>query len=87
MLSDRCPVLSSVTLVYCSQTVEWIKMPLGTDVGLGPCDIVLDGTQLPHGKTHSSPQPPLSRFTDAKTAAHNCCAKRLDGSECHLLRR
>jgi len=22
---------------------EWIKMPLGTEVGLGPCDIVLDG--------------------------------------------
>ena len=32
-----CPVLSvclSVTLVYCGQTVGWIKMPLGTEVGL-----------------------------------------------------
>jgi len=35
-------------------------MPLGTEVGLGPGDIVLDGdppTQLPlpHGKGHSTP--------------------------------
>jgi len=28
--------------VYCGQTAAWIKMPLGTDVGLGPDDIVLD---------------------------------------------
>jgi len=33
----------SVTLVYCGQTVGWIKMPLGTEVGLGPGDTVLDG--------------------------------------------
>ena len=25
----------SVTLVYCGLTVGWIKMPLGTEVGLG----------------------------------------------------
>jgi len=33
-----CPVLSclSVTLVYCGQTVGWIKMKLGVQVGLGP---------------------------------------------------
>jgi len=29
--------------VYCSQTVAWIKMPLGTEVGLSPDNIVLDG--------------------------------------------
>jgi len=34
-----------VTLVYCGQTVDWIKMPLGTEVGLIPGDIVLDGDQ------------------------------------------
>jgi len=33
----------SVTLVYCGQTVGWIKMPLDTEVGLGPDHIVLDG--------------------------------------------
>jgi len=29
--------------MYCGQTVGWIKMKLGTEVGLGPCHIVLDG--------------------------------------------
>jgi len=31
--------------VYCDQTDGWIKMPFGTEVGVGPGDI---GTQLPH---------------------------------------
>jgi len=56
MLSDRgsvCPVLS-VTLVYCDQTVGWIKMKLGTQVGLGPGHVVLDGDQAtPLSKGHS----------------------------------
>ena len=43
------------TLVYCGQTVGWIKMPLGTDVNLSPGDIVLDGTHLSPRKEHSSP--------------------------------
>ena len=47
MLWDRCLVYLSVTLVYCGQTVGWIKMPLGTDVGLFPCDTVLDGDPAP----------------------------------------
>jgi len=60
MLSDSClSVLSclvlssclSVTLVYCGQTVGWIQMKLGVQVGLGPGHIVLDGgpTLLPKG--------------------------------------
>ena len=58
MLSDRCPVLSclsvclSVTLVYCGQTVGQIKMKLGMLVGLGPGHIVLDGDPSPQ-KGHS----------------------------------
>jgi len=32
MLSDRCPVCLRATLVYCGQTVGWIKMKLGKDV-------------------------------------------------------
>jgi len=36
--------------VYCGQTAGWIKMPLGTDVGLGPNDIVLDGDTAPSPK-------------------------------------
>jgi len=50
MLSDRCPVLFcpvpfclSVTFVHCGQTVGRIKMKLGTQLGLGPGHIVLDG--------------------------------------------
>jgi len=48
------PVLSclSVTLVYCGQTVGWIKMKLGVQVGLGPGHIVLDGDPAPP-KGHS----------------------------------
>ena len=30
-----CPICLSVTLVYCGQTVGWIKMKLGVQVGLG----------------------------------------------------
>jgi len=44
-------VLSACIVVYCGQMVGWIKIPLGTEVGLGPGNIVLDG----HGKWHSSP--------------------------------
>jgi len=47
--------------VYCGQTAGWIKMPLGTEVGLGPGDIVLDGNPATptewHGKGHSTPRP------------------------------
>jgi len=45
MLLDRCPVLSvlSDTLVYCGQTVGWIKIKLGMQVSLCPCHTVLDG--------------------------------------------
>jgi len=28
--------------VYCGQTARWIQMPHGTEVGLGPGNIVLD---------------------------------------------
>jgi len=37
----------SVTLRYCGPTVGWIKMPLGTEVGLSPGDVVLDGDPAP----------------------------------------
>jgi len=45
----RMVVLSylSVTLVYCGQTVGWIRMKLGMEVGLGSGHIVLDGDELP----------------------------------------
>jgi len=34
-------------LVYCGQTVGWIKMKIGTQVGLGPGYIVLNGDPAP----------------------------------------
>jgi len=52
MLSDRCVSCMFVTLVYCGKTVGWIKMPLGTELGLGPGHIVLDrdpGTSTERG--------------------------------------
>jgi len=61
-LGDRlsvCPVLSvslSVTLVHCGQTVGWIKMTLGMQVGLSHGHIVLDGNPAPPPpKGHSPP--------------------------------
>ena len=45
----------SVTLVHCGKTVGWIKIPLGTNVGLGPGDIVLDGDPAPLPKGTQSP--------------------------------
>ena len=50
-------------LVYCGQTVGWIKMPLGMEVGLGPGH-VLDGDPAPPPK---GAQPP-TQYT-----AHVCC--------------
>jgi len=43
--------------VCCGQTAGWMKMPLGTEVGLGPDDIVLDGDPAPpkvHGPQFSA---------------------------------
>jgi len=48
---------------YCGQTAGWIKMPLGTDVGLDPGDIVLDG----------EPAPPPQWDTAPQFSAHVCC--------------
>ena len=61
MLLDRCPVclscpVLSVTLVCCAEAVGRIKMKLGTEVGLGPGHIVLDGDPAPYPKRWHSPQ-------------------------------
>jgi len=54
----------SVTLVYCGQTIGWIEMQLGTEVGIGPGDIVLDGDPAaPHGNGRSSPPPTFAQMT------------------------
>ena len=41
--------------VYCGQTAGWIKMPLGTKVGLGLGNIVLDADPPPP----QGAQPPI----------------------------
>ena len=60
-----CPVCLSVTLVYCGQRVGWIKMKLGTEVGLGPGNILLHSDPVPHSKTGHS-----SQFS-----THVCCGQ------------
>jgi len=55
----------SVTLVYCGQTVGWINMKLGTQVGLGPGHIVLHWDLAP---------PPLKGY-NPQFSAHICCGQ------------
>ena len=43
--------------VYCGQTAGWIKMPLGTKVGISPGDSVLDGHPV-HLPTKGVEPPP-----------------------------
>ena len=56
MLSYRCLSVVSVTLVYSDQTVGWIKMKLGMQVGLCPGHMVLDGDPAPLPLKGHSPQ-------------------------------
>jgi len=60
------------------QTAGWIKMPLGTKVGLGAGHIVLCGDPAP---------PPRDTAPCPDFRPMSVVAKRLDGSRCHLIRR
>jgi len=51
------------------QTVGWMKMKLGTEVGLGPGHIVLDG----------DPAPPPLKGQSPQLWSMSVAAKRLDG--------
>jgi len=77
MLSDRCLSVLSVTLVYCGQMVGWIKMLLGTEVGLDPGHILLDG----------DPARPKKGSTAPTFRSMSIVAKWLDGARCHLVQR
>jgi len=56
--------------MHCDQIAAWIKMPLGTGVGIGPCHIVLDGNPAPSKRGTAAPNfRPMS-----------VVAKRLGGS-------
>ena len=41
--------------VYCGQTAAWIKMQLGTEVGLGLRDTIRCGPNYPQKKRHIHP--------------------------------
>jgi len=43
-------------LLYCGQTVGWIKMTLGMQVGLVPGHIVLDGDPAPLPQKGAEPR-------------------------------
>jgi len=55
----------TVTFVHCGQTVGWIKMKLGTQVGLCPSHIVLD----------AGPAPPPLKGHSPQFSAHICCGQ------------
>jgi len=61
-----CPVCLSVTLAYCGQTVGWINMKLGMELGLSPDHTVLMGTQLPLQKRGTA---------SLQFLAHVCCGQ------------
>jgi len=75
MTLDVCPVCLSVTLVYCGQTVGWTSMPLGTQVGLGPSDIVLDGNSAPATERATAARHFSAHVYCGETVAHlsNSC--------------
>jgi len=52
--------------MYCGQTVGWIKMKLGVQVGLGHGYIVLNGDPAP---------PPQRGTVPTQFSAHICCGQ------------
>jgi len=55
--------------VCCSQMAAWINMPLGTEVGLGPGDFVIDGDPAPSRKK-AQPPPNFWPMSIVATVAH-----------------
>jgi len=41
--------------VHCGKTAGWVKMPVGTEVKLGPGDVVFDGVAAPPLRGAQSP--------------------------------
>ena len=60
-----CLSVLSVTLVYCGQTGEWIKMKLRMEVGLGCGHVMLDG----------DPATPAPKGHSPQFSAHVCCGQ------------
>jgi len=55
---------------YYGQMAGWIRIPLGTEVGLGPGDSVLDGDPAPPSRKGEQ-QPPTLRPTALARIPHN----------------
>jgi len=83
MLSDYCPVCPvlclclSVTLVYCGQTVGWMRLKLCMEVDLSPGHIVL----------YEDPAPLKGAQLPPNFWPMSVVAKWLDGLRCHLVWR
>ena len=63
--------------VYCGHTAGWMKLVLGTDVGLIPGNFMLHGDPAPSPKRGRIPLPNFQPIS--------IVAKRLDASTCHLV--
>ena len=50
--------------------LDGIKMPLGMEVGLGPCHIVLDGDPAPSQKGAQHPSPSFWPMSIVAMVAH-----------------
>jgi len=64
-------------LSVCGQTVVWIKMPLGTEIGLGQGHILLHGDQAAPTERCTAAQPHvLAHVYHGQTVAYlsNCWA-------------
>ena len=67
--------------VYCGQTAGWIKIVLGTEVGLSPGDLVLDGDPAHTQKGGRAPPQFSAHFYCGQTAR---CTKMSLGMELGL---
>jgi len=76
-----CGSVCLVRLAYCGETVGWIKMPLGMEVGLSPGQIVRPQPR-PHVRWGPGPSsPPFDRRTAAPALRfRSIVAKGLDRS-------
>jgi len=66
--------------VCCGQMAGWVKMPFGTEVDLGPGDIVLDG------EPGLSPSPSSKNMGEPPNFGSLYGSKQRHGSRCHLVR-
>jgi len=62
----------SLTHVYYGQMAGWIRIPLSTDICLGPGDIVLDGDPAspPRKGTQQSPTSRPTALSDISAVPH-----------------